>query len=250
MKKTTCVLALGTLLLPSALLATTATSLSSFGGMEEPTTRYTVSSNSFTTNDSYVNITSPSSGVFRMTLRYSTSSWDGDRDSTTTKDRGRAEVKVLGARQKPNETYEYQSTWKTNSTFKKGTKFCHITQVKGYGGGDIDEPLVTLSIDSNTTAAVKYCTGTASGLTTARSLSWAPGSSKTVKIRLKVSTTATGELRASVNGDALSGKTAIAMYRPDAPEYQPKWGLYRGCDASQPFATDYVEYSSVTANKL
>lgn len=230
--------------------AVTATSLSSFGGHEEPTTRYLVSSDSFATNDTYVNITSPSSGKFRMTLRYRNNQWwDGDRDSTSTKDRGRAEVKVLGSRQKPGETFEYQSTWKTNSSFKKGTKFCHITQVKGYGGGDIDEPLVTMSIDSSTSAAVKYCSGTASGLTVARSFSWAPNSSKTVKIRVKVSETS-GELRASVNGDSLSGKTNLPMYRPGAPEYQPKWGLYRGCTSNEVFGDDYVEYSSVTANKI
>jgi hypothetical protein len=248
MKKTTHVLALSAFLAPSFAFAVTATSLSSFGGIEEPTVRYTVSSDSFS-NDSYTNITSPSSGTFRMYLRYAKTAWDGDR-ATTSEDRQRAEVKVLGARQKPNETFEYQSTWKTNSTFKKGSKFCHITQVKGYGAGDIDEPLVTLSIDSATSAAVKYCSGTASGLTVARSFAWSAGTSKTVKIRLKVSTSANGELRASVNGDSLSGKTALAMYRPDAPEYQPKWGLYRGCDATQVFGNDQVDHSAVSANKL
>ena len=248
MKKQIPALVLSALLTPSFAFAVTATSLSSFGGIEEPTVRYTVSSDSFS-NDSYTNITSPSSGTFRMYLRFSTSAWDGDRN-TTSEDRQRAEVKVLGARQKPGETFEYQSTWKTNSTFKKGSRFCHITQVKGYGGGDIDEPLVTVSIDSATSAAVKYCSGTASGLTTARSFSWSAGTSKTVKIRLKVSTSTSGELRASINGDALSGKTGLAMYRPDAPEYQPKWGLYRGCDSSQTFGNDQVDHSSVSANKL
>jgi hypothetical protein len=211
--------------------------------------KYTVSTNSFS-NDSYVNITSPSSGNFRMLLRYRANSWwDGDRNTTST-DRGRAEVKVLGSRQYNGETYDYTTTWKTNSTFKKGSKFCHIFQVKGYGGGDIDEPLVTMSIDSNSSAAVKYCSGTASGLTTARSFSYSVGSSKSVRIRLKVSTSTSGELRASVGGDALSGKTGLAMYRPDAPEYQPKWGLYRGCTASEVFGDDYIDHSSVTANKI
>jgi hypothetical protein len=235
-------------LLASASYAATATSLSSFGGIEEPTVRYTVSSNSFS-NDSYVNITDRGSGVFRTLLRYNKSAWDGDRATTST-DRQRAEVKVLGNRQLNGETYEYKSTWKTVSTFKKGSKFCHITQVKGYGGGDIDEPLVTVSIDSDTSAAVKYCSGTASGLTVARSFAYSPGPTRTVKIRLKVSTSANGELRASINGDALSGKTGLAMYRPDAPEYQPKWGLYRGLDNNQPFADDYVEHSAVSATKI
>ena len=248
MKKTTCALALSALFAPSLVFATTATSLSSFGGVEEPTVYYTASSNSFK-DDTYVNITDRGSGVSRMYLRYSHSAWDGDRATTST-DRQRAEVKVLGNRQQYGETFEYQSTWKTVSTFKKGSKFCHITQVKGYGGGDIDEPLVTVSVDSDTSAAVKYCTGTASGLTTARTFSFAAGSSRTVKVRLKVSTSANGEIRASVNGDSLSGKTALAMYRPDAPEYQPKWGLYRGLDNNQPFGNDYIEHSAVSANKL
>lgn len=241
-------LALAALSATSAF-ATTASSLSSFGGIEEPTVKYTVSSGSFS-NDSYTNITSPSSSNFRMLLRYRANNWwDGDRN-TTSSDRQRAEVKVLGARQKPGETYDYTTTWKTNSTFKKGSKFCHIFQVKGYGGGDIDEPLVTMSIDSSTSAAVKYCSGTASGLTTARSFSYSIGSSKSVRIRLKVSTSSSGELRASISGDSLQGKTGLAMYRPDAPEYQPKWGLYRGLTSSETFGDDYLDHSSVTANKI
>lgn len=64
--------------------ATTATSFSSFGGVEEPTVIYHVSSKSFTT-DSYDNTTSPSSGTFHFALRYRPNNWwDGDRDTTST----------------------------------------------------------------------------------------------------------------------------------------------------------------------
>lgn len=232
----------------SSAFAVTATTLSSFGGLEEPTVTYKVSTGAFT-NDSYVNITDQGSGKFRYNLRYRVGDWwDGDRNTTAT-DRQRAEVKVLGTRQKPNETFEYQSTWKTQSTFLKGSKFCHIMQVKGYGGGDIDAPLVTISIDSNTSAAVKYCSGTASGLTTARSFSYSAGPTRTVKVRLKVSTSS-GELKASLNGDTLQGVSGIPMYRPNAPEYQPKWGLYRGVTSSEPFTDNYVEHNAVSANKI
>jgi hypothetical protein len=248
MKKTTCLFALSALIGPSLAFATTASSLSSFGGIEEPTVKYTVSSNSFS-NDSYVNITDEGSGQFKMYLRYSTSSWDGDRNTTST-DRQRAEIKVLGNRQGMNETFEYASTWRTNSTFKKGSHFCHVTQVKAYDGSDTSDPLVTTDINSSTSAQVSKCSYGDSGLSSVRGFSWAAGSYVTVKIRLTTSSSTSGELRASVNGDSLSGKTGIKMYRNGATQYQPKWGLYRGVDSSQSIGNDYLEHKSVTANKI
>jgi hypothetical protein len=239
-------------LLSSFAFGTTATSLSSFGGIEEPTVIYHPTTNTFTT-DSYVNITDQGSGVFRMTLRYRNGSWwDGDRDTTST-DRQRGEVKVLGNRQAPGETYEYRSTWKTDASFVKGAHFCHVTQVKAYDGGDTSDPLVTTSILSNTTADVDYCSYGMAGLTTVRSFSWAPNASKTVAYRLKTSSangTADGALLVSVNGDAFSGIVNTPMYRLDATQYQPKWGLYRGVANGDSIVDDYVEHSNVQANKI
>ena len=60
-------LVLGALPLPA--LATTATSLSSFEGIEEPTDRVSQSL-VVTPGDTYDNITEPSSGTFRFELRY------------------------------------------------------------------------------------------------------------------------------------------------------------------------------------
>src|SRR3712207_3660438 len=99
--------ALATCLAPSAF-ALTATSYSSFGGVEEPTQIYRPSTNSFS-SDSYDNTTSPSSGVFKFDLRFSSSFWDGDR-ATNQKDRQRAEVRQLGTRQAHGQTFEYLST--------------------------------------------------------------------------------------------------------------------------------------------
>ena len=234
-------------ILTNGLFAATAANLGSFGGIEEPAQVYHFSTKKFT-SDSFKNITDEGGGTFRMFLRYNHSQWDGDRTTGST-DRQRAEVKVLGPRQKNGETFEYTSTWHTDPGFKAGGHFCHVTQVKGYGAGDIASPLVTTSIQSNTSAAVRYVSGT-SGFQTARSFGFAAGAWRTVKIRLKVSTANSGELRASVNGDALQGKTGVKMFRPGAPEYQPKWGLYRGVDANQPFGDDYVEHRAVSANKL
>jgi hypothetical protein len=75
--------------------------MSSFEGSEEPTVLYYPATDRFT-NDSYVNMTSPSPGLFRFTLRYRVKTdgwWDGDRNTDST-DRQRAEVKGLGVHQK------------------------------------------------------------------------------------------------------------------------------------------------------
>jgi hypothetical protein len=159
-------------------------------------------------------------------------------------------VKVLGSRQGLNQTFEYASTWRTNSTFKTGNRFCHVTQVKAYDGGDTGSPLVTTDINSTSSAQVSKCSHDDSGLSSVRGFSWTPGSYVTVKIRLKTSTSTSGELRASINGDSLSGKTGIKMYRQDATQYQPKWGLYRGVDVNQSLGNDTLEHKSVSANKL
>jgi hypothetical protein len=236
----------------SSLWATTATSLGSFGGIEEPATIYHPSTSTFT-SDSFVNITDQGSGTFRMFLRYRDGSWwDGDR-TTTSDDRQRAEVKVLGNRQGRGETYEYRSTWRLDSAFSVGSRFCHITQVKAYDGGDTGDPLVTTSVIDNTNAAVRYCSAGMSGLTTVRSFSWAPNTSKTVAYRLTTSSangTSDGALTVSVNGDSFTGITNHQMYRVDATQYQPKWGLYRGVQNGMPFGDDYSEHSNVQANKI
>jgi len=240
-------LALTSLLAPS-LFATSATGIGSFEGEEEPTVIYHVSSKSFS-NDSYDNLTSASGGL-RATLRYRANNWwDGDR-STTNTDRQRAEVKGLGTHQANSQTFEYTSTWKTNSSFKQNGHFCHIFQLKALDG-DNGAPLITQSLDNGgTSGGVQYCSGTQSGFTVARSFSYTPGSSKTVKIRVKTSTSTSGEVRASINGDSLSGRTGISVYRPSATSYRPKWGLYRGVGTNDGIGDDYIEHTSVTANKI
>jgi hypothetical protein len=241
-------LSLGGALLFSVLTsissAVTATSLSSFGGIEEPVRTYHPDSDSFT-NDSFVNITDQGSGRFRMFLRFRAGDWwDADR-AEGSEDRQRAEVKVLGPRQRNGETFEYGSTWRTSSNMTTGNRFCHITQVKGYGGGDIGAPLVTTSLKSGNNVAVEYHSGNGDG--TSRTWTWAPNTWTRSVVRLKVSTASDGLLLVSVNGDSFTGTTGRAFYRPDAPEYQPKWGLYRGCDNNQTFGDNYLEHENVTA---
>ena len=223
----------------------TAINLSSFGGIEEPAVIYRPTTDSFT-SDSFPNITDEGSGRFRMLLRFRAGDWwDGDR-TTSSEDRQRAEVKVLGPRQKNGQTFEYASTWRTDPAMVVGNRFCHITQVKGYGSGDIGTPLVTTTLRRESRVNVEYHSSSGDG-GIARSWTWTPGAWTRSAVRLKISTSADGFLLTSVNGDAFTGVTNKAIYRSGAPEYQPKWGLYRGADNNQPFGDNYMEHENVTA---
>jgi hypothetical protein len=251
-------LGLGTLA-ASPCFATTATSTSSFGGIEEPAVIYHPSSNSFT-NDSFVNITNVSSGTIQVLLRYSSSSWDGDRTTSNT-DRQRGEVKTLGAHQLIHETYEYTTTWKTNSGFKGSGSFCHITQLKSVDGaeGSSGAPLIVTSIASGTSSAnVRYASASFSPTNvftahTVRNITWAPATSLSEKIRVKTTGDggSDGFVTVSINGDSFQGVTNVEVCRPQSTEYYPKWGLYRGASTSSGFsANDFVQHSSVSASKV
>jgi hypothetical protein len=234
--------AVGLLVAPAAF-AVTATSMGSFEGEEEPTQIYRPSSNSFV-NDSYDNMTSPSSGTFRFVLRFRSSQWDGDRATGNT-DRQRAEVKGLGAHQKTDDTFEYGHTWKTN---RGGSgSFWHVFQLKATNG-DNGAPLVVDSLTGGSNAAVRYCSGSTSGFTVARSYGISIGSFTTTLIRVKTATSG-GSLQAAINGGSMSGKTNVGMYRPGANDYRPKWGSYRGVSTSSPYGDDTVEQKGVTSNK-
>jgi hypothetical protein len=226
-----------------SLYATTATSMSSFEGEEEPTD-IVHSDGSITTGDSFDNMTSPSSGVFRFYLRFSSSQWDGDR-STGNTDRQRAEVKGLGTHQKNGETFDYSETWKTN---RGGSgSFWHVFQLKATDG-DNGAPIVVNSIQSGTNAAVRYWPG--SSAIVARSYSFSLNTYTNLVMRIKTSTSANGEVRASINGDGFSGATGVVVSRSGTTDYRPKWGSYRGVSSSSPYGNDTIEHTNVTANKV
>lgn len=230
--------------LSSPAFAVTASSFSSFEGEEEPTDRI-YSNGSITTGDTYDNMTSPASGVFRFYLRFSSTVWDGDRN-TGSRDRQRAEVKGLGARQYPSETFDYDHTWKT--TRGGSGSFWHVFQLKGVDG-DNGAPLVVNSIQSGTNAAVRYCSGSQSGFTVARSYTFSLNTFMRSTIRIKPSTGTTGILQLGINGGSLSGKTNIGLYRSGSTQYRPKWGSYRGVSSSSPYGNDTVEQKGVMATR-
>jgi hypothetical protein len=234
-------------LLPSTARAVTATGLGSFEGIEEPLVRYTPATGAFR-HDSLVNITDLGGGAFRMFLRYRSDEWDADRDTPNT-DRQRAEVKGLGEHQKNGDTFDYATTWRTSPGFQGSHRFCHIFQLKSTDG-DSGAPLVTISIDPGEgRAEVRYWSGTAKNATVVRTFAWQPDVWETVRLRIRTSTDPDGEVLASVNGDEFQGARNVAVFRPDATDYRPKWGLYRGVSPGQPLGDDYVEHKDVSAAK-
>ncbi len=217
--------------------------------MEEPEVLYHPSSGSFT-SDGFTNMTNPSPGLLRFVLRYRPAEdwWDGDR-TTTNSDRQRAEVKGLGPHQKVGDTFEYGTTWRT--TRAGAGKFWHVFQLKATDG-DNDPPLVVHSIQSGTTAAVRYWPSSSGNFIVARTYTYAVDEWTTLRIRVKTSsaTSIDGELRASVNGDPLSGVTGVPMYRAGSTDYRPKWGSYRGVGTSEPYGDDTVEQRDVWAGRV
>jgi len=243
-------------LMAGPAFGTTMNSLSDFDGIEEPQVIYHVSSNSFS-NDSFVNITNVTTGTFQSLLRYSSSQWDGDR-TTSNSDRGRAEVKTLGTHQTKGQTFDYTTTWRTNSAFKGSGRFCHITQLKSVDGaeGSSGAPMITTSIGSGTSSAVvQYCSAEFSPTNVfspkpVRNITWSPANWTAEKIRVKATGDGehNGQVLVSLNGDALQGVNNVEVCRPQSTEYYPKWGLYRKQETSSGFsANDYIQHSNVTA---
>jgi len=201
--------------------------------------------------DNFINITDEGNGVVKMFLRYRWDGgnnggwWDGDQ-GTARRDRQRAEIKGLGPHQKDGETFEYGTTFRTDPDFKAYGRFCHIMQVKATDG-DKGAPLVTLSIIDDTHGALRYVSGN-NGFRTAREFTWKPGEWETIRFRLKTSTTNDGELLLSVNGDEFKGVTGVPIYRPNATDYRPKWGLYRG--VVKGMHDDWVEHKEGYTRKI
>jgi hypothetical protein len=229
--------------------AATATSLSSFEGEEEPTVIYRPSTGTFA-SDSFDNITDQGGGVIRTTLRYNPQLdwWDGDRATTNT-DRQRAEVKGLGAHQKTNQTFRYTFDFRTDPNTVGTGSFFHIFQLKATDG-DNSPPLVTVSLRENGVGRLQLWSGTASGSTAVRTFSWTPNAWKHVEVLITTATDNTGSLLGSFDGDAFTGATALPNFRPDATDYRPKWGFYRGINSNLYKGTNWIEHRAVTSNLI
>jgi hypothetical protein len=225
--------------------ATTATSMSSWEDVEEPTDIYYPSNNRYV-NDSYVNVTNPSSGTFKMELRYRNGGewWDSGGHN----DRGRAEVKGLGPHQRHGETYDYISTMKVNSTWRNTSRFAHVFQLFAVNGGSSVAYCVQMNL-SGTQGSGKLDyrrNGTGSSIV-ARNFTFTNDVFATYRIRVKAGTS--GYVGLSINGDAQQGGN-ISMQVSGADGFRPKWGLYRGFDPGMNIGDTHVINSNVQANKV
>jgi hypothetical protein len=232
--------------------AETATRVKDFEGAEDPAKKYNVAADRIE-DDDFANITDVGDNAVRMFLRFRPGEWwDGDQ-STDRKDRQRAEVKGIGPHQKVGETFEYGTTWRTDPDFHGTDRFCHVFQLKATDG-DNGAPLVVISIlDEPGVACLRYWSGDARGFTVARKFNWKPNTWQTLRIRIK--TTADehakdGLVMVSVDGDEFQGATGIALYRPRATDYRPKWGLYRGVSKDMKLHDDWVEHKNANAQKI
>lgn len=233
------------------IFAATATNLSSFEGIEEPGVIYLPKSNAFVIDtNQHPNIADVGDGTVRMTERYYGDEWwDGDRERYD-RSRQRAEVKGIGPHQKTGETFEYATTWRSSTNFYGAGRFCHIFQLKALNG-DNGAPLVTLSIlDGYSNCCVQYWPGNKRRFSPVREFHWSPNTWENVRIRIKTSNTNDGAILVSVNGDDFQGLTNVAVYRPHATAYRPKWGLYRGTTTNLPHGESWVEHKAASATKI
>ena len=126
----------------------------------------------------------------------------------------------------------------------------HIFQLKATDG-DNGAPLIVLSIlNGADNAAVRFWPGDSKSFVVARQFKWKPDAWQTVKIRVKTSTKRDGEVMVSVDGDDFQGVKDVNVFRPDATDYRPKWGLYRGTSKDLPEGASYIEHRNASARKL
>jgi len=110
-------------------------------------------------------------------------------------------------------------------------------------------PLVTLSIKEGTELGQLQLWSGHEGERAARQFKWKPGGWHRTEIVITTSVEQTGKVLASIDGDALEGLSDVAVYRPRASDYRPKWGLYRGTAKGLHPGEDWVEHRNVSARR-
>jgi hypothetical protein len=129
-------------------------------------------------------------------------------------------------------------------------RFCHIFQLKATDG-DNGAPLVTVSLkEGRDQGQVHLWSGSSRGAGIVRRFKWTPGEWHRTEIVITTSPDGKGSVLASVNGDALIGLKNVAVFRPDATDFRPKWGFYRGTTQSLHVGEDWVEHRKISAQKI
>jgi hypothetical protein len=246
-------------------LATTATSISSFEGIDYPQVIYDPTTQTFSANPhESQNLIDEGGGEFRFTLNYDPPTyWDGNLDETSgmdSTDRQRMEVEGLGAYQDLSQTFEYSFKFETDPNFVGTGGFCHIFQLKGLdssGSDPGDDPMVTLSLGSGDHGSLELYSpdGQGDSITIARTFNYAPNTWESANIIITTSTGTQddGSVMASINGDAMQGVSDVPVYIDGLPEYRPKWGFYRAIDPGVDnwyVGANYIQDEDITAVQL
>jgi hypothetical protein len=92
--------------------------------------------------------------------------------------------------------------------------------------------------------------GTATGPSSARTFTYADDVWEHADIIIHTATDNTGYVEVSINGDAFKGLFNLPVYRPDATDYRPKWGFYRGINSNIFVGANYLEDRNVTAAQI
>ena len=170
---------------------------------------------------------------------------DDDRGLPNITDRQRNEIKTYSAspdNMVASEGQTHTYTWKFQipKGFKATSKFCHLHQLKGYGGDDVGNPLVTLVARLRSGKQYLELTHYGSNGASAGVLKSAPLSDfegEWVMVTEKATYLHKGQyeikiVRLKDDKVLLYYKTNdLDLWRIDATAIRPKWGIYRSFGA-------------------
>lgn len=164
---------------------------------------------------------------------------EADNDRCINFDRVRMEIKggytsTLG--HSNGQTAYYRWKFKLDANFIGSSSFCHIFQIKGYGGDDTGAPLITITPRASTLQVI-HDGGDVSGsvdLGVLKEVSLSPFKGQWVEAYVKYKSSDNGLFEITLtrvsDGAVLlsySKSSGIDMWRTGASRNQGKWGVYR-----------------------
>jgi hypothetical protein len=183
---------------------------------------------------------------------------DSDNDRCINFDRQRIEIKTTanGLTQSyltglVNDSAVYKWKFKLDKGFQPSNSFTHIHQIKGTGGSDIDNPIITLTPRAGTPEKMQllYCPTDPSGQTEKYSTTLAPFKGTWVSVTEKLLYRDNGKYEITINrvsDDSLMFHYAIQnidLWRTGANWNRPKWGIYRSLNSKQQLRDEIVKFA-------
>lgn len=185
-------------------------------------------------------VTQASDGTLGKNVFVFHSHINADNDRCTNFDRVRMEIKGGGTStlgHSNGQTAYYRWKFKLDANFVGSSNFCHIFQIKGYGGDDTGAPLITITPRASTLEVI-HDGGDASGhgadLGRLKSVSLSGFKGQWVEAYVKYKSSDNGlfEITLTRVSDkavllSYSKSSGIDMWRAGASRNQGKWGVYR-----------------------